>query len=200
MLRDLTRYRKNLVQQRAHNICFLQKVLETANLKLSAVASDITGASGRRMLEAIVREEGTPESLAELAKGRMRGKIPALRQALEGRVQPYHRLLIHESLEHIASLAGTIHRVEIAIAEQMEAKQGHDNIVIALALVAHQIVNRGQIGTFRDIDISSWGKEPVSPGSDNPFGLTYRGKTEPNPDPYKDLFAEDQATHSMLAG
>jgi transposase len=121
VLRDLTRYRKRLVQQRAQNICRLQKVLETANLKLSAVVSDITGASGRRMLEAIVREEGTPESLAELAKGRMRAKIPALRQALEGRVQPYHRFLIHESLEQIAYLEGAIHRVEGAIAEQMAA-------------------------------------------------------------------------------
>jgi transposase len=75
VLRDLTRYRKNLVQQRAQNICRLQKILETANLKLSAVASDITGASGRRMLEAIAREEGTPESLAELAKGRLREEV-----------------------------------------------------------------------------------------------------------------------------
>lgn len=57
----------------------------------------------------------------ELAKGRLRAKIPALRQALEGRVQPYHRLLIHESLEQIASFEGTIHRVEAAITEQMEA-------------------------------------------------------------------------------
>jgi hypothetical protein len=70
---------------------------------------------------------------------------------------------------------------------KMEAKQGHDDIPIALALIAHQIVNRGQIGTFRDIDISAWGKEMPAPGSDNPFGLTYRGRTEPAPDPYKDL-------------
>ena len=68
-----------------------------------------------------MREEGTPESLAELAKGRLRAKIPALRQALEGRVHPYHRLLIHESLEQIAYLEGTIHRLEVAIAEQMDA-------------------------------------------------------------------------------
>jgi transposase len=106
VLRDLTRYRKNLVQQRAQHICRLQKILATANLKRSAVASDITGASGRRMLEAMARAEGTPESLAELGKGRLRAKIPALRQALQGRVHPYHRWLIREFLEHITFLEG----------------------------------------------------------------------------------------------
>jgi transposase len=99
----------------------LPKVLETANVQLSAVASDVTGASGRQMLEAIVREEGTPETLAEVAKGRLRAKIPALRLALDGRVQAYHRFLIHEILEPIASLERTIHRAEVAIAEQMAA-------------------------------------------------------------------------------
>jgi transposase len=96
----------------------LHKVLETANLKLSAVASDIPGASGRQMLEAIVREQATPETLAELAKGRLRAKRPALRLALDGRVQASHRFLIHEILEHIASLEGAIQRAEGAIAEQ----------------------------------------------------------------------------------
>jgi hypothetical protein len=57
-----------------------------------------------------------------------------------------------------------------------------------------------EFGTFRDIDISSWGKEPSSLGNDNPFGLTFRGRTEPTLDPYKDLFAEDQALHTILAG
>ena len=85
ILRDLTRYRKGLVNQRTQEINRLQKVLETANIKLSAVASDVVGVSGRRMLEAIERGEQDPLVLAELAKGRLREKLPQLRLALEGR-------------------------------------------------------------------------------------------------------------------
>ena len=74
---------------------------------------------------------------------------------------------------------------------KMEAKKGHDDIVIALALIAHLALNSGMIGTFKDVDISSWGKEPVEQPS-NPFGLTYRGKVAvPDKDPFKELFAEE---------
>jgi transposase len=76
-------------------------VLETANSKLSAVASNVVGVSGRRMLAAIERGEQDPLVLAELAKGRLREKLPQLRLALEGRIRPSHRLLIGELLDHI---------------------------------------------------------------------------------------------------
>jgi transposase len=85
-LRELTRYRKTLVQQRAQEANRLHKVLESANLKLGAVASDVLGASGRDMLAALLAGEQDPAALAELARGRLRAKLPALRQALEGRV------------------------------------------------------------------------------------------------------------------
>src|SRR5437879_1788190 len=88
-LRDLTRYRKMLVQERAQEINRLQKVLETANIKLAAVATDVLGKSGRDMLNCVIAGERDAEALAELARGRLRAKLPDLRLALEGRVEPH---------------------------------------------------------------------------------------------------------------
>ncbi|MCB0255251.1 MAG: IS110 family transposase, partial [Anaerolineae bacterium] len=90
-LRDLTRQRTNLVRDRATMVNRLQKVLEWANIKLSSVASDVTGVSGRAMLEAIVAGQADPALLKELAKGRLRGKRDALEQALTGVVRDHHR-------------------------------------------------------------------------------------------------------------
>lgn len=102
-LRDLTRYRTTLLQARAAEVNRLQKVLETANIKLAAVVTDVLGVSGRRMVEALLDESGAPDpaALAELAKGRLRAKLPALRQALEGRVEAHHRILLRRILAHI---------------------------------------------------------------------------------------------------
>ncbi|HEY7359032.1 MAG TPA: IS110 family transposase [Ktedonobacterales bacterium] len=92
-LRELTRYRQLLIRQRADDTNRLQKVLETANIKLAAVATDILGASGRAMLAALMGGEQDAETLAELARGRLRAKLPQLRTALEGRMQPHQRFL-----------------------------------------------------------------------------------------------------------
>lgn len=100
-LRDLTRQRTNLVEERARAVNRLQKVLENANLKLAGVATDVTGVSGRRMLEALIGGETDPATLAELAKGRLRNKREALEQALTGRVRDHHRFLLAQHLEHL---------------------------------------------------------------------------------------------------
>src|SRR5258708_31071014 len=89
VLRDLTRYRKTLVELRTQEINRIHKVLDTANLKLGVVASNVV--SGRRMLRAIEQGESDPEILAELAKGQLHEKLPALRLALTGRAQPHPR-------------------------------------------------------------------------------------------------------------
>src|SRR5207249_3739880 len=83
-LRDLTRYRKSLIQERAREANRVHKMLEDAGIKLATVARDVLGMSGRAMLEALVRGTRDPAVLAELARGRMRAKLPALRQALAG--------------------------------------------------------------------------------------------------------------------
>lgn len=110
-LRELTRYRKTLVQERASEINRLQKVLEGANLKLAAVATDILGKSGRDMLNAVVAGQQDPQVLAALARGRLRPKIPELQRALEGRVKPHHRFLIEQILSHIDFLDQAIAKV-----------------------------------------------------------------------------------------
>jgi len=111
-LRELTRYRKTLVAERADLVNRVQKVLETANVKLAAVATDVLGKSGRAMLEAIVAGEADAATLAELARGRLRAKLPALRQALEGRVEAHHRFLLARLLEHIDFLEAALQTVQ----------------------------------------------------------------------------------------
>jgi transposase len=89
-LRDLTRYRKAVIHDRTRVVHRLHKTLEDAGIKLASVARDVLGISGRAMLEALVQGTTDPAMLAELARGRRRGKLPALRQALAGRFRGHH--------------------------------------------------------------------------------------------------------------
>jgi transposase len=123
-LRDLTRYRKRLIQTRADECQRIQKTLEDAGIKLASVATDILGVSGTAMLKALVAGERDPEVLAELAQRRMRAKIPELRQALRGRFSEHHALLIRISLdlvehldEAIATLDGEVEALMAPFAE-----------------------------------------------------------------------------------
>ncbi len=114
-LRDLTRQRTNLVQDRATVVNRLHKVLEWANLKLTSVVSDVTGASARAMLEALVAGETSPAVLANLAQGRLRNKRDLLEQALTGVVSPHHRFLIAEHLIQLDNLDEQISRFDAQI-------------------------------------------------------------------------------------
>ena len=100
-LRDLTRDRTKLVQERAREVNRVQGVLERANIKLASVASDIMGVSGRAILAALIEGRAEPATMAELAKGRLRRKIPVLEQALTGLVRAHHRQLLALPLAHI---------------------------------------------------------------------------------------------------
>lgn len=111
-LRELTRYRKTMVQERTAEINRLQKVLESANLKLASVASDVLGLSGRDMLAALLTGERDPEVLADLARGKLRAKLPELRRALVGRVKPHHLVLIERILAHLDFLEQSIAQVQ----------------------------------------------------------------------------------------
>lgn len=148
-LRELTRYRKTLVQERATQINRLQKVLESANLKLAAVATDILGKSGRAMLEALVDGQEDPETLSALARGRLRPKIPQLQQALRGRVKAHHRFLIQQMLAHIAfldqAIATVYQQVEAYLAPFAEAVTLLQTIPCVNAIAAAIIV--AEIGT-----------------------------------------------------
>jgi transposase len=110
-LRDLTRYRKALIQERTRAVQRLDKVLQDASIKLSSVASDVLGVSGRAMLAGLVEGTRDPAVLAELAKGLLRKKLPQLREALEGRFHAHHALLVGELLAHIEYLEDAIDRL-----------------------------------------------------------------------------------------
>jgi transposase len=109
-LRELTRQRSNLVRERTTLVNRVQKTLESANIKLASVASDVMGVSGRAMLEAIIDGQATPDQMAELAKGRLRDKREALSKALEGRVKAHHRFILAELLCLIDGVEESIER------------------------------------------------------------------------------------------
>jgi transposase len=118
-LRELTRYRTALVEERTAEVNRLQKTLEGANIKLAAVATNLLGRSGREMLEALVAGTTDAAELAALARGRLKAKRPQLEQALVGCVGPHQRFLVAEQLEHIDELDARIARVSAAIAERL---------------------------------------------------------------------------------
>jgi transposase len=110
-MRELTRHRTKLVQQHTAVVNRLHSVLQDANIKLSSVASDILGVSGREMIEALRDGEQDPQALAQLARGKLRTKLPELRRALEGRVREHHRFMLEVILDQLDFLARAIDRV-----------------------------------------------------------------------------------------
>jgi transposase len=111
-LRDLTRYRVELTQSQNRVSNRIQKVLEQANIKLSSVASDTLGVSGQLMIEAIIAGEDNAERLADLAKRKLRQRIPDLEIALSGRVRDHHRFMLKEHLDEWKTLSSRIRRIE----------------------------------------------------------------------------------------
>jgi transposase len=122
-LRDLTRYRSTLVQERARTLNRLQAVLEDANLKLASVVTDINGGAARAMLEAILAGERDVETLADLARGRLRTKRDQLKEAFEGRVTAHHSFLLTEHLSTLEYLDEAIARVRGEIDQRLTADQ-----------------------------------------------------------------------------
>jgi transposase len=131
-LRDLTRYRKRLIQEHTAECQRVQKALEDAGIKLDSVASDVLGASGRAMLRALIAGQRDPEVLAELARGTLRKKIPLLRQALYGRFSAHHALLVRlamDHLEHLEAMIATLDsEVDRVIAPFADARDRLDTI------------------------------------------------------------------------
>jgi transposase len=116
-LRDLVRYRKAKIQERGREVQRIEKTLQDAGIKLSSVASEVLGVSARRMLDALISGTHDPEVLADLAKGALRKKLPALREALHGRFTGHHALLIGQMLAQIDFLDETIQTLSERIEE-----------------------------------------------------------------------------------
>ncbi len=119
-LRDLTRYRTKLVQDRAREVQRVQKVLETAGIKLESVVSDVMGKAARRMIDALVAGERDAEVMADMALTRMRPKIAELQLALEGRFNDHHALMLSLHLGHIDQLTATIERLDEEVERELD--------------------------------------------------------------------------------
>jgi transposase len=181
-LRDLTRYRKRLVQAHTAECQRIHKTLEDAGIKLDSVASDVLGVSGRRMLRALVDGERDPQVLAELAKGPLRKKLPELRQALRGRFGAHHALLIGLCLDHIAHLEAAVGRldreVDTVMAPFAEARDRLDTITGVGKRAAECII--AEIGADMSrfptaAHLASWAG--VCPGNNITGGKRRSGKT-----------------------
>ena len=181
-LRDLTRYRAELRQSQNRVANRIQKFLEQANLKLSSVASNALGVSGRQMLEAIIAGQNDPEQLAQLARGRLKNKIPQLEQALEGRVRDHHRFLLDQYLDEWKDLGRRIARIEAEIDKRIspfeqavalwQSVPGVDRVT-ACNLVAEIGVDMNQFPTDRHL--ASWAA--LCPGNHESAGKRVSGRT-----------------------
>ena len=181
-LRELTWYRTSLVRERTAEVNRLQKTLEGANIKLGSVATDIMGKSGREMLEQLVAGRSDPTALADLARGRLRAKIPALERALVGRFGAHQRFLISQQLAHIDYLDEMIARLSAEIAERVrpfeDALTRLDEIPGVGRITAEVIV--AELGTDMrrfptDAHAASWAA--LCPGHHESAGKRTSGKT-----------------------
>jgi transposase len=118
-LRDLTRTRASLLQDRSRTANRLQKILEDANIKLASVASDVLGASGRDMLRALIRGDLSPAQMADLSRKRLRLKIPKLTEALNGKVTEHHRFMLKLLLDQIEQYEAQVAKLDQRIEEVM---------------------------------------------------------------------------------
>jgi transposase len=181
-LRDLTRYRKSLIRERAREANRVHKLLEDAGIKLATVARDVLGTSGRAMLEALVQGTRDPAILAELARGRMRAKLPALRQALAGHFRPHHAFLAIQILAHLDHLEGAVatlsERIAAILAPFADAVQRLDTIPgvnqrTAEVLIAEIGVDMSRFPSHRHL--ASW--TGICPGNHESAGKHKSGKT-----------------------
>lgn len=182
VLRDLTRQRTQLVAEKTRIANRIHKTLEDANIKLSSVATDILGASGRDMIRALLAGERDPNTLAELARQRLREKIPELRQALEGHFTDHHRFLLQLQWDHLRHLEQLIEQLDQKIEEltrpfqpiirRMDEVAGIDRRVaeVVLAEVGSEV---SVFPTARQL--TSW--TGICPGNNESAGKRKSGKT-----------------------
>jgi transposase len=196
-LRELTRYRSTVVRDRARIVNRVQKLLEGANIKLSSVATDVMGVSARAMLRELAAGNTDAEAMAELAKGRLRNKLPELAEALTGIVEPHHRFLLAHQLGLIEYLESEIAALSAEIGQQLERmstppedSDSADGLTweeavdlldtipgvdkeIARVMLAEMGLNMGQFPEAGDL--VSWGG--LAPGNHESAGKRYSGRT-----------------------
>jgi transposase len=181
-LRELTRYRTSLVQERSAEVNRLQKTLEGANIKLGDVATDIMGLSSRQMLMALVAGETDAAAMAQLAHGRLRDKLPELERALSGRVGPHQRFLLAQQLAHIDFLDAAIAEVSAQITERLRPFEEELQRLVTIPGIGRRTaeVLLAEIGTEMHrfptpAHLASWAG--MCPGNDESAGKRRSGKT-----------------------
>jgi transposase len=181
-LRDLTRHRRVLIEERTRAANRLHKLLQDAGIKLASVATNILGVSGRAMLEALVHGTTDPEVLADLARGRLRKKLPALREALAGRFRPHHAFLVSQLLAHMDYLEEAISAVSTEVEGRLAPFAQHlthlDTIPgidrrTAEVLIAELGVDMSYFPS--DHHLASWAA--VCPGNNESAGKHRSGRT-----------------------
>ena len=178
-LRELVRYRRSLIQERSREANRIQKVLEGANIKLSSVASNVLGASGRMMLSALVDGEEDSAVLADMAKGRLREKLGELEEALEGVMGPHQRLMLGTQLRHLSYLDKEIERLDDEVARRVGPHKDVLDAVDTIPGVGRRTAETIVAEVGSDIDrfatpshLSSWAG--VSPGNNQSGGKNRR--------------------------
>ena len=181
-LRDLTRYRKSLVWERQREANRLQKLLEDANIKLASVATRVLGASGRAMLAELCGGRNDPEALAELARGKLRRKLPELRKALTGRFSSHHALLLSHLISHIDYLDETIDSLSAEIEERLRPFEHKVELLTTIPGVGQRTAEAilAELGAdmqrFPDHrHVPSWAA--ICPGNEESAGKRKTGKT-----------------------
>jgi len=174
-LRDFTRYRRKLVESRSAERNRLLKVLETANIKLASVATDVFGTSGRLMLRALIEGKSTPQEMAELAQKRLRSKIPQLELALEGKLEEHHRFLLKLQLDRLERVESDLAALEQRIQEKLQPYAAqlallHEIPGVERTLAAVIIAELGvDMSVFQSVSqLASWAG--VCPGNNESAG------------------------------
>lgn len=187
-LRNLTRARTAVTRERGREVQRLEKLLEDAGIKLSAVASDIMGVSGRAMLEALISGEHDPTVMADLAKRRLRNKIPALTEALQGRFNAHHAFLARVHLDLIDQHTQAIERLTVRIEEAMAPFRGFREMMCTIpgistltadVIVAETGADMTRFPTAKHL--ASWAG--TTPGNNESAGKVKSSKTRPG-NPY----------------